>query len=80
MTRLQHIDFEILLVPAKRDPGREIDPRLEDGDLEARRHHDVLGGVRVEERSVIRTQRVGHRCRGGEGGYREDWRKSQHRS
>src|SRR5207248_7265185 len=75
-TTLFRSDFEILPVPAECDPGREVDPRLEDGDREAGRHYDVLAGIRVEDRSVVRTQRIGHRCCGSKGRHREEDRKS----
>ena len=60
MTRLEHIDFEVLFVAAERDPGREIQAALEDRNLESRGGHNALAAVRIEQRGVVRTDWICH--------------------
>src|SRR5438045_8887483 len=79
MTRLQHIDLEVLLVAAKRDPGGKVEAGFEDRDRETRWHDDVLAGIWIEKRRVIRAQWVGHRSCRCKTRHREDGRERQHR-
>ena len=79
MARLEHVDLEAFLVAAEGDSRREVESRFEDRNGEAGWHCDVLAGIRVEDRSVVRTQRIGHRCCGSKGRHREDRRERQRR-
>jgi hypothetical protein len=63
MTRLEHIDFEVLFVAAEGDPGREIQAALEDRNLESRGDHNVLAAIRIEQRGIVRTDWICHRHR-----------------
>src|SRR5262249_43355600 len=58
MPRLQHVHLEVPRVAEKRNSRRHVQSRGGDRYLKARRYFDGRRQGRVEERSVVRTDRV----------------------
>ncbi len=74
--RLQHENFEAVLVAAEGDRGREVQVFDEDRHLVTGRHHDVLTVARIVEHVFTGTERVGdhgRRHRGWQG--REEYKR-----